>query len=71
MTAEDNAIADFVRQYLDTMRDITVENGRLAVWLAGEKSNLAGLEQPDNMAQVLLFKEAIALGWDCPVRQCF
>ncbi len=66
MTAEDNAIADFVRQYLDTMRDITVENGRLAVWLAGEKSNLAGLEQPDNMAQVLLFKEAIALGWDCP-----
>ncbi len=66
MTAEDNAIADFVKQYLDTMRDITVENGRLAVWLAGEKSNLAGLEQPDNMAQVLLFKEAIALGWDCP-----
>lgn len=66
MTAEDNAIADFVRNYLDTLRDITVENGRLAVWLAGEKSNLAGLEQPDNMAQVLLFKEAIALGWDCP-----
>lgn len=66
MTAEDNAIADFVKQYLDTMRDITVDNGRLAIWLAGEKSNLAGLEQPDNMAQVLLFKEAIALGWDCP-----
>lgn len=66
MTAEDNAIADFVKQYLEMMRDITVENGRLAVWLAGEKSNLAGLEQPDNMAQVLLFKEAIALGWDCP-----
>jgi hypothetical protein BACCOPRO_00651 len=66
MTAEDNAIADFVRQYLEAMREITVENGRLAVWLAGEKSNLAGLEQPDNMAQVLLFKEAIALGWDCP-----
>ena len=66
MTAEDNAIAEFVRQYLEAMREITVENGRLAVWLAGEKSNLAGLDQPDNMAQVLLFKEAIALGWDCP-----
>lgn len=30
------------------------------------KENLAGLERPDNMTQVLLFKEAIALGWDCP-----
>lgn len=66
MTAEDNDIANFVRQYLDTMRDITVDNGRLAIWLSGEKKNLEGLENPDNMVQVLLFKEAIALGWDCP-----
>lgn len=66
MTAEDNAVADFVKQYLSVMNNITVENGRLAVWLSGEKSNLEGLENPDNMAQVLLFKEAIALGWDCP-----
>lgn len=65
MTAEDNAIAEFVRQHLRS-RDITVDNGRLAVWLAGEKHNLEGLEQPDNMVRVLLFKEAIALGWDCP-----
>ena len=66
MTAEDTAIADFVRTYLSVMNDITVENGRLAVWLANEKDNLAGLEKPNNMTQVLLFKEAIALGWDCP-----
>lgn len=66
MTAEDNRIADFVRQYLDTIKNITVENGRLAVWLSNEKCNLAGLEKPNNLAQVLLFKEAIALGWDCP-----
>ena len=66
MTAEDNRIADFVKQYLSALKDITVENGRLAIWLSGEKANLAGLENPDNMAQVLLFKEAIALGWDCP-----
>lgn len=66
MTSEDTAIADFVRQYLRVMKDITVENGKLAVWLANEKENLANLEEPDNLAQVLLFKEAIALGWDCP-----
>ena len=66
MTTEDDNVAKQVKNYLKTMCDITEENGRLAVWLAGEKSNLANLEKPDNMAQVLLFKEAIALGWDCP-----
>ena len=66
MTTEDEAVAEQVKNYLKVMCDITEENGRLAVWLAGEKSNLANLEKPDNMAQVLLFKEAIALGWDCP-----
>ncbi len=66
MTAEDNAISDFVKQYLEMMHGITTENGKLAIWLAGEKENLANLEKPDNLAQVLLFKEAIALGWDCP-----
>ncbi len=66
MTAEDNAITEQVRNYLRVMCDITEENGRLAVWLANEKSNLNGLEKNDNMTQVLLFKEAIALGWDCP-----
>ena len=68
MTEEDNEVADVVKQYLKFNPDeeITVENGKLAVWLAGEKVNLEGLEKPDNMAKVLLFKEAIALGWDCP-----
>ena len=66
MTAEETAIADQVKRYLDVMCGINENNGRLAVWLADEKSNLPDLEAPDNMAEVLLFKEAIALGWDCP-----
>lgn len=68
MTTEDVAVAEQVKTYLKVACDITEENGRLAVWLARaeDKSNLANLEKPDNMAQVLLFKEAIALGWDCP-----
>ena len=66
MTTEDEKVAEQVKTYLKYMHDITEENGKLAVWLSNEKSNLAGLEQPDNLAQVLLFKEAIALGWDCP-----
>lgn len=66
MTSEDSAIADLVKTYLRTVKDITTENQKLAVWLSGEKVNLEGLEQPDNMTEVLLFKQAIALGWDCP-----
>lgn len=66
MTVEDEKVAAQVKTYLKHMCDITEENSKLAVWLSNEKSNLAGLEKPDNLAQVLLFKEAIALGWDCP-----
>ena len=66
MTAEDSAIATQVKTYLKEIKDITTENKKLAVWLSGEKENLEGLENPDNMTEVLLFKQAIALGWDCP-----
>ena len=66
MTVEDEKVADQVKTYLKYMCDITVKNGKLAVWLSNEKENLTGLGRPDNLAQVLLFKEAIALGWDCP-----
>ena len=38
----------------------------MAVWLSGEKTNLEDISKPDNMVEVLLFKQAIALGWDCP-----
>ena len=66
MTSEDEAIASQVRQYLDISHSINVENGKLAVWLSKEKQNLQGLEEADNLTEVLLFKQAIALGWDCP-----
>lgn len=68
MTSDDEKIAEVVKTYLraNPKWHITPENGKLAVWLAGEKCNLPGIEEPDNMVQVLLFKEAIALGWDCP-----
>ncbi|MBT4209580.1 MAG: DEAD/DEAH box helicase family protein [Candidatus Komeilibacteria bacterium] len=46
---------------------ITEKNGKLAIWLSEDKSDtLQGIEQNDNQAEVLIFKQAIALGWDCP-----
>ena len=66
MTADDTAIAEQVKTYLRAIKGITTENKRLAVWLSKEKENLDGLEKPNCMTEVLLFKQAIALGWDCP-----
>jgi type III restriction enzyme len=46
---------------------ITEENGKLAVWLSEEKTDtLANVEKSDNEVEVLVFKQAPALGWDCP-----
>jgi type III restriction enzyme len=50
-------------------KGITYENGKLAVWLSDDKQNLEGIERNDNGVQVLIFKQAIALGWDCPRAQ--
>ena len=56
-----------VVKILKDEHDITVENGKLAVWLSEEKSNtLPNIEKRDNEVEVLIFKQAIALGWDCP-----
>lgn len=52
-----------------TLKDkhgISVENGKLAIYLSENKENLENLTRNDSEADVLIFKQAIALGWDCP-----
>ncbi len=66
MDKDDDSIKEEVMMYLDTVKSINIANGKLAVWLSNEKENLDGIEKPDNLTEVLLFKQAIALGWDCP-----
>lgn len=44
-------------------------NGNMAIWLSGDKKNLENIEKPNNQVDVLIFKQAIALGWDCPRAQ--
>ena len=48
-------------------KGINEKNGRLAIWLSEDKTdNLAGIEKNDSEVEVLIFKQAIAVGWDCP-----
>lgn len=48
-------------------KGITEENGRLAIWLSGNKSEqLQFIAQNDNKIEYLIFKQAVDTGWDCP-----
>lgn len=58
-----------VLKFLKEKHDITVDNGKLAIWLSEEKENLPNVEVTDNPVEVLIFKQAVALGWDCPRAQ--
>jgi type III restriction enzyme len=47
---------------------ITTENGKLAIYLSDKDSkiNLENIEKNENEVEVMIFKQAIAVGWDCP-----
>jgi type III restriction enzyme len=59
---------DDVIEILDK-KDITTKNGRLAIWLSERKENLENIKSIQNKVEVLIFKVAIATGWDCPRSQ--
>lgn len=73
-------LPDRIGQLEDTMKDrvimilkdkykILTENGKLAIWLSGEHVNKEEVEKNDSEVEVLIFKQAIVLGWDCPRAQ--
>jgi len=47
---------------------VTTDNGKLAVYLSDkdDKVNLENIEKNENEVEVMIFKQAIAVGWDCP-----
>jgi type III restriction enzyme len=47
---------------------ITTENRKLAIYLSerDNKVNLENIEKNENDVEAMIFKQAIALGWDCP-----
>jgi len=60
---------EVVKKILKEKHAITIENKKLAIWLSDEKANLEEIENINNAVQVLIFKQAIAIGWDCPRAQ--
>jgi len=65
-TSLEDVIKDKVMAILKDKHKITTENGKLAIHLSGHHENLENISKFDNEAEVLIFKQALALGWDCP-----
>ena len=65
LSDDDKTIRDTLVGLLSNEYNISTNNGRLAIWLSGEKDT-DGLEAPNALQDVLIFKQAIAQGWDCP-----
>ncbi|NOX65220.1 MAG: DEAD/DEAH box helicase family protein [Chlorobi bacterium] len=68
-TQQEDRIKDEIVRYLKDKHGVTTENGKLAIYLSEEKENLANIAKNDQETEVLIFKQAIALGWDCPRAQ--
>lgn len=56
-------IQDFLRN-----RGITLENGKLKIWLSGKEHDFdkKKIKEIDDITEFLVFKTAVATGWDCP-----
>ncbi|MDD2438314.1 MAG: DEAD/DEAH box helicase family protein [Candidatus Pacebacteria bacterium] len=66
----DKDVLTDVQKILKRKYDITEDNDRMAIWLADNKTpNLVNIEKGTNEVEILVFKQAIALGWDCPRAQ--
>ena len=67
----EDELKDKVIKILKDKFNISTEKGnnKLAIWLSGEHINKEDVERNDSGVEVLLFKQAIALGWDCPRAQ--
>lgn len=65
LSEEDKSIRQMLEGLLHNEFNISTSNGKLAVWLSGERDK-DGLEDINGFQDVLIFKQAIAQGWDCP-----
>ncbi len=68
-TQQEDRIKEEITRLLKDKYGMTTENGRLGIYLSEEKENLENISKNNHETDVLIFKQAIALGWDCPRAQ--
>lgn len=62
----DQDLKDEIISIFGDNHNITINNGKLAIYLSENKENLATITKNSSPVEVMIFKQAIALGWDCP-----
>ena len=68
MSEADQTTRETVEQFMDE-NGINYDNGKLAIWVSGDhypEDVKTSVIQNDSPIEVLIFKQAIATGWDCP-----
>ena len=60
----EDLIAEVEKYFIS--KDITYDNNRLAIWLSGRKENIESISENNSEQYVLIMKQAISTGWDCP-----
>ena len=68
-TKYEDRLKNEIIKYLKDKYKITTQNGKLAIYLSENKKNLENISKNENEVDVMIFKQAIALGWDCPRAQ--
>lgn len=60
-----DALLENVLDFYQT-KQMTTENGLVAVWLSKQHENLDDIEKNNAPQEIVIIKQAIATGWDCP-----
>ena len=63
---EEDLLLDSITAHLNKIHEINESNDKLAIYLSEKKINLSNISKNNHPSEVLIFKQAIALGWDCP-----
>lgn len=63
-----NESPELIKSIEDILEDkgITYDNKLLSIRMSDNHLNFENIEDNDNITQVLLIKQAVATGWDCP-----
>lgn len=59
-------LQDDLMDHLLAKWGVSEGNNNLAIYLSENKTNLENISKMDSPVEVMFFKQAIALGWDCP-----
>ena len=65
-SGKEETLKQYLIRELETNYNISETNEKLGIWLSDDKTALSGITNVDNPIEVLIFKQAIAIGWDCP-----